>query len=158
MISVETAEFRCTGRDHHVRSAGLGLVGTLPMIVYLLVASIGTDYNIMMIARIRDELRAGRPVREAVPLVLRQTGPTVAAVGVVLAASFAILMLSSYVAQIGFAIGVGVLISLFLSSWLYLPALTSLLGNRLWWPGRGKRPAAYADVPADARALQPAAR
>jgi RND superfamily putative drug exporter len=136
----------------------LGLVGTLPMIVYLFVASIGTDYNIMMIARIRDELRAGRPVREAVAHALRQTGPTVAAAGVVLAASFAILMLSSYVAQIGFAVAAGVLISLFLSSWLYLPALTTLLGNRMWWPGRDHRPTGYAEVAASTRALQPASR
>jgi RND superfamily putative drug exporter len=66
-------------------------------------------------------------------------GPTVGAAAVVLATSFAILMLSSYVSQIGFAVAAGVLISMWLSSWLYVPALSATLGPRMWWPSRTGR-------------------
>ena len=113
-----------------------GLVGTLPIIVYLFVASIGTDYNILMIARIKEEVARGKPMHEAVRAAVRNAGPSVAAAGVILAASFAILMLSSYVSQIGFAVAAGVLISMFLSSWLYVPALATLLSRRIWWPAK----------------------
>ncbi|HEX3296297.1 MAG TPA: MMPL family transporter [Nocardioides sp.] len=116
-----------------------GLQGTLPMIVYLFVASIGTDYNILMIARIKEESEAGTSPRDAVRRAICYTGPSVAAAAVVLASSFAILMLSPYVSQVGFAVAAGVLISMWLSSWLYVPALSAVLGHRMWWPSRAGR-------------------
>jgi RND superfamily putative drug exporter len=124
-----------------------GLVGTLPMIVYLFVASIGTDYNILMISRIKEEADAGKPPREAVRMAICHAGPSVAAAALVLASSFAILMLSSYVSQIGFAVAAGVLISMWLSSWLYVPALSAALGWRMWWPSRAGHHGAAAEVP-----------
>jgi RND superfamily putative drug exporter len=135
-----------------------GLVGQLPMIVYLFVASIGTDYNILMIARIKEEVGQQRTMREAVGLAVRHAGPSVAAAGVILAASFTILMLSPYVSQIGFAVAAGVLISTFLSSWLYVPALSVLLGDRIWWPARTGRRAPASPTPREIDELQPAGR
>jgi putative drug exporter of the RND superfamily len=143
-----------------------GLVGTLPMIVYLFVASIGTDYNILMIARIKEEREAGKPPREAARMGICHAGPTVGAAAIVLATSFAILMLSSYVSQIGFAVAAGVLISMWLSSWLYVPALSATLGHRMWWPSRTGRTVdvdvtvlpATAPAPAPAPDTQPAGR
>lgn len=51
----------------------------LPVIMYLFVVAIGTDYNILMIARLREEAREGRDPREAAGQALRYAGPTVAA-------------------------------------------------------------------------------
>jgi RND superfamily putative drug exporter len=127
--------------------AHTGLEGTLPMIVYLFVASIGTDYNILMIARIKEESAAGNSPREAVRMAICHTGPSVAAAAVVLASSFAILMLSPYVSQVGFAVAAGVLISMWLSSWLYVPALSAVLGRRMWWPSRAGRNVGDSDDP-----------
>ncbi|MEH1017296.1 MMPL family transporter [Micromonospora sp. CPCC 206060] len=118
-----------------------GLTFTLPLIVYMFVASIGTDYNILIIARVREELRAGRSQREAVALALRHAGPPVAAAGVILAASFAALLVSATLAQVGFAVAVGVLLSTFVLSWLLVPALTALLGRGAFWPVRVRPPA-----------------
>jgi hypothetical protein len=42
-----------------------GLVFILPMYMYLFVVALGTDYNILMISRLREEARAGKPPREA---------------------------------------------------------------------------------------------
>jgi RND superfamily putative drug exporter len=135
-----------------------GLVGTLPMIVYLFVASIGTDYNILMIARIKEESDAGKSPREAARMGICHAGPSVGAAAVVLASSFAILMLSSYVSQIGFAVAAGVLISMWLSSWLYVPALSATLGRRMWWPSRAARDTAVTVVPIPETETQPAGR
>jgi RND superfamily putative drug exporter len=123
----------------------------------MFVASIGTDYNILMIARIREELRGGAPRREAVRTALRQAGPPVAAAGVILAASFGALAVSATLAEVGFAVAVGILISTFVLSWLLVPALTALLGRAAFWParvGRAPAPATAAPImePAPARA------
>jgi len=113
-----------------------GLTFTLPLIVYMFVASIGTDYNILMIARIREELRGGASPREAVREALRQAGPPVAAAGVILAASFGALAVSATLAEVGFAVAVGILLSTFVLSWLLVPALTALVGRAAFWPAR----------------------
>jgi putative drug exporter of the RND superfamily len=118
-----------------------GLTFTLPLIVYMFVASIGTDYNILMIARIREELRGGASRREAVRVALRQAGPPVAAAGVILAASFGALTVSATLAEVGFAVAVGILLSTFVLSWLLVPALTALMGRAAFWPARVGRQA-----------------
>lgn len=138
-------------------AGGPGLNFTLPLIVYMFVASIGTDYNIFMIARIREELRSGHGARTAVANALRHAGPPVAAAGVVLAASFAALIVSPSLAQIGFAVTIGILISTFVLAWLLVPALTALAGRAAFWPGRvaptvypdgrGRGPAAGRNLP-----------
>ncbi|MCP2289388.1 MMPL family protein [Nocardia amikacinitolerans] len=118
-----------------------GLIFTLPVIMYLFVVALGTDYNILMIARLREETREGRDPREAAALSLRHTGPTVAAAGVILAGTFAAMMLAgnSVLSQMGFAISVGIAIAAFVMAMFFTPAITALLGHRAWWPGRGDR-------------------
>ncbi|GAA4172499.1 hypothetical protein GCM10022251_69260 [Phytohabitans flavus] len=136
-----------------------GLTFTLPLIVYMFVASIGTDYNILMIARIREELRGGASRREAVRVALRQAGPPVAAAGVILAASFGALTISATLAEVGFAVAVGILLSTFVLSWLLVPALTALLGRAAFWPARVGREVApprvvSSETPVGARMTQ----
>jgi RND superfamily putative drug exporter len=43
-----------------------GLIFFLPILLYLFVVAIGTDYNILMVARLREEARAGATPRQAV--------------------------------------------------------------------------------------------
>ena len=42
-----------------------GLIFMLPMYIYLFVVALGTDYNILMIARLREEAREGCHPRDA---------------------------------------------------------------------------------------------
>src|SRR4030095_4267843 len=56
-----------------------GVTFQLPIVLYLFVLAIGTDYNILMIARLREEARAGNPPRTAAALAVRHAGPSVAA-------------------------------------------------------------------------------
>jgi uncharacterized membrane protein YdfJ with MMPL/SSD domain len=60
------------------------LIFLLPIIMYLFVVALGTDYNILMIARLRGEAREGRTPREAAAMTVRHAGPTVAAAGLIL--------------------------------------------------------------------------
>ncbi|MEV0332600.1 MMPL family transporter [Nocardia sp. NPDC050717] len=116
-----------------------GLIFTLPVIMYLFVVALGTDYNILMVARLREESRAGHTPREAAALAVRHTGPTIAAAGLILAGTFASMMLAgnSSLSQMGFAISVGIAIAAFVMALFFTPAVTALLGRRAWWPGHG---------------------
>ena len=71
-----------------------GLIFMLPIYIYLFVTALGTDYNILMIARLREEAREGkRATRRPRPRRVKHAGPTIAAAGVILAGTFASLML-----------------------------------------------------------------
>jgi RND superfamily putative drug exporter len=63
-------------------------------VMYLFVVALGTDYNILTTARLREEFDAGHDCREAARRTVQHTMPTVAAAGVILAGTFASLMLS----------------------------------------------------------------
>jgi len=126
-----------------------GLNFQLPLIVYLFVASMVSDYAILVLARVREELGAGRTPREAAAIALRTAGPSVVAAGVILAASFAVLILSPSVAQIGFAVAIGILLSAVVTARVLVPSLAVIAGRRAWWPGRvARKPAAPASKPA----------
>ena len=101
--------------------------------------ALGTDYNILMIARLREEAREGKAPREAAAQAVRHAGPTVAAAGLILAGTFASLMLAgnSLLTQMGFAISFGIVVAAFVMAMFFTPALTALIGHAAWWPGHG---------------------
>lgn len=140
----------------HVRGEP-GLPFILPMLVYMFVVAVGTDYNILMVSRLREEMRAGRTPQEAATIALRRAGPTIGAAGVILAGSFAALMLANneMLASIGFAVGFGIFLTAFVMAMFLTPSITVLLGRRAWWPGHGANPGEPAPVaPADARQVE----
>jgi RND superfamily putative drug exporter len=128
-----------------------GVTFQLPIILYLFVVAIGTDYNILMIARLREEAREGKEPRDAAAIGVEHAGPTVAAAGLILAGTFAVLMLApiSFLQQMGFAVAIGIVLSAFVMSMFFVPALTALIGHGAWWPGHGdRRPAGASPIEA----------
>ena len=119
-----------------------GQIFNVPIFMYLFVVAIGTDYNILMVDRLRDENRSGLPARDAARRAVEHAAPTAAAAAILLAGTFASLLLSgvTLLAELGFAVAAGILISAFLMSSLLVPALSVLLRRVFWWPG-GRRPA-----------------
>jgi len=118
-----------------------GLIFMLPIYIYLFVTALGTDYNILMVARLREEAREGREPRAAAAEAIKHAGPTIAAAGVILAGTFASLMLSgnSLMMSMGFALSFGIIIAAFVMSMFFTPALTALIGHAAWWPGHADR-------------------
>ncbi|MGW2249648.1 MMPL family transporter [Kitasatospora sp. NPDC001660] len=116
-----------------------GLMFMLPIFIYLFVVAIGTDYNILIIARLREEAREGRSPREAAREAVKHGGPTVAAAGFILAASFATFMLAGNVLfmELGFSLAFGIVLAAFVMAMFFTPAVTAMLGHRAWWPGHG---------------------
>jgi RND superfamily putative drug exporter len=137
-----------------------GLMFMLPVIMYLFVVAIGTDYNILMISRLREEAREGRDPREAASLAVRYAGPTVAAAGFILAATFATLMMAgnSLLTEMGFAVSFGIVVAAFVMAMFFTPSLTALIGHAAWWPGHQDRKATPETVDEEPRQLDLSAK
>lgn len=83
--------------------------------------------------------REGKDAREAASEAVKHAGPTVAAAGLILAGTFASLMLggNSLLTAMGFSISFGIFVAAFVMAMFFTPALTALIGHAAWWPGHG---------------------
>ncbi|MFE6744711.1 MMPL family transporter [Kitasatospora purpeofusca] len=113
-----------------------GVSFTLPLVLFLFVVALGTDYNILITDRIREEMERPGPVRGAVARAVRHTAPAIATAGLVLAGSFATLATTPGSEQVAFALTLGILLSALVLSLVLVPAMAVLLGRGLWWPLR----------------------
>lgn len=109
---------------------------SVPGMTFLVLVAVGADYNLLLISRIRDE--AERGVRTGVIRTIGATGGVITSAGLIFAASMFGLTFSSIVGavQIGFVIGVGLLLDTFLVRTITVPAIAVLLGNANWWPAK----------------------
>jgi RND superfamily putative drug exporter len=114
-----------------------GLVFLLPVYMYLFVVALGTDYNILMIARLREQAQHGMTPRQAAADAVRHAGPAIGSAGLILAGTFGSLVLAgnSILQQIGFAVACGIALAAFVMAMFFSPSLTALVGNKAWWPG-----------------------
>jgi RND superfamily putative drug exporter len=114
-----------------------------PAHIFVFLVALGVDYNIFLIARIREEAR-DLGTHAGTLRGLQATGGVITAAGAVLAATFAALARLPYVpvAQVGSAIAIGVLLDTLLVRTVLVPAGLLLLNDRSWWPATsGHHPA-----------------
>ncbi|MFP3989648.1 MMPL family transporter [Streptomyces sp. E11-3] len=125
--------------QHLLDKPGVNFV--LPLVLFLFVVALGTDYNILISDRIREEMARPGPARAAVARAVRHTAPAIATAGVVLAASFGSLAVTvnPSTQQVGFATALGIMLSAFVLAIVLVPALAALLGRGTWWPFRPGR-------------------
>ncbi len=117
-----------------------GLNFVLPFFMFVFLMALGSDYNILVMTRIREEAET-KPLREAVTHAIGVTGGTVTTAGTILAGTFAVLGLaagggpgSGQIEQIALGIGGGILMDTFLVRTLLVPSIVTLLGRWNWWP------------------------
>lgn len=104
-----------------------------PMAFIALVA-VGADYNLLLAMRIREEARAG--IGTGLVRAFAGTGGVVTTAGIIFGITMLALMSSTLlsVAQIGFTVGVGLMLDTLIVRTLLLPSLVTLLGRWFWWP------------------------
>jgi RND superfamily putative drug exporter len=120
------------------KGAGLsGLDFSIPIVLYLFVVAIGTDYNILMTARVREELRSGKEPAEAVGLAIAHGAPAVAAAGIILAGTFASLLLTGIttLTELGSGVAIGIMVAAFVMAPRLVPAMAGMRRWHFWWPG-----------------------
>ncbi|MGH7241203.1 MAG: MMPL family transporter, partial [Candidatus Saccharimonadales bacterium] len=106
-----------------------GLIFFIPIMVYIFVVAVGTDYNILTMTRLREEVRSGLKPRKAADMTIEHSSSTVASAGIILAGTFGSLALAgiSLLAQLGFAVAFGILLSAFCIAPLLVPSVAALL-------------------------------
>ena len=111
------------------------LIYMLPIFVFVILVAVGSDYNIFLVSRIREEAHK-KPLKEAIIEAVTNTGGVITSCGIILAGTFATLTTASLqmVFQVGAAIGIGVLIDTFLVRALLIPSLAVWVGRWNWWP------------------------
>jgi RND superfamily putative drug exporter len=86
-------------------------------------------------SRVREESET-HVTREGARLAAMVTGGVITACGIILAGTFASLVITPIrtLTQLGAAVAIGVFIDTFLVRALLVPAIASLLGRWNWWP------------------------
>ncbi|MGK5684067.1 MMPL family transporter [Actinoplanes sp. URMC 104] len=120
-----------------------GVDYSVPLLAFLFLVALGVDYNIFLSSRAREEtVRLG--TGDGMLRALSATGGVITSAGLVLAATFAVLVSLPLVmlVEVGFLVAFGVLLDALLVRSVLVPALTLLIGRRMWWPSRLSRPVA----------------
>ena len=111
---------------------------SLEQFAFIFLVALGVDYNVFLLARIREERARVETTKQAVIVALERTGGVITSAGLVLAATFSVLMalpLESLF-QVGFVVALGLLADTFLVRALLVPSIAILLGERNWWPSK----------------------
>jgi RND superfamily putative drug exporter len=148
---------------HLAGQSGINFI--LPFLMFVFLMALGSDYNILVMTRIREEVHQ-QPLAQAVRNAVGMTGSTVSTAGLVLGGTFAVLAIAggsasggSQIQQIGFGIAAGVFMDTFIIRTLVVPATVVLLGRANWWPSKlwrepevtGDQPDPLESVPATSR-------
>ncbi|MCF2528422.1 MMPL family transporter [Yinghuangia sp. KLBMP8922] len=107
----------------------------LPVMVFAIVFGLSMDYEIFLVARMREEWRRTGNPTEAVREGLAHTGSVITAAGAIMIAVFGAVMLSPdrLLQQTGFGMAVAVFVDAVIIRCLLVPATMHLLGRRAWW-------------------------
>ena len=117
-----------------------GLDVSVPLYSFLFLVALGVDYSIFLTIRAREEA-ATHATREAMVRAVALTGGVITSAGVVLASVFVVLGVLPLIVltQVGVIVALGVLLDTFVVRTLVVPALFTLVGDKVWWPGNPRR-------------------
>ncbi|MEU9164528.1 MMPL family transporter [Streptomyces sp. NPDC048424] len=134
-----------SGHLHHLLGFTPGpLSTTMPVLLFCIVFGLSVDYEVFVLARIKEAHDAGQDDRTAIVSGIARTGGIVTTAGALLAFT----LLSFGTSQVsllqffGIGAGLGVLLDATLVRGVLVPALMRLAGGLNWWAPRLLRPRA----------------
>ncbi|MFD2131346.1 MMPL family transporter [Pseudogracilibacillus auburnensis] len=100
----------------------------VPVYAFVFLVALGIDYNIFLVSRFLEE-KKHHPVKDAVARAVAHTGGVISSAGIILAATFAVLITQpvEVLYIFGFIVAIGILMDTFLIRGILLPGLLVLL-------------------------------
>jgi RND superfamily putative drug exporter len=104
----------------------------LPLFAFVILFGLSMDYTILVLERVREELRAGRSARDAAAEAVAATAGTVTSAAIVMVAVFAIFATMQFAdnKQLGVGLSVAILLDATIVRGIALPAAVALIGDR----------------------------
>jgi putative drug exporter of the RND superfamily len=118
------------------------VIDWIPLFVMVILVGLSMDYNVFVLARIREHAARGLPTRVAVQRGITDTAGVITSAAAVMVSVFSIFITLSMLEMkmMGVALAASILIDATVIRLVMLPAALVLLGERAWWPGRLSRP------------------
>ena len=109
--------------------------GWVPVFVFAVLFGLSSDYEVFIVARMREAVDAGAAHSRAVTAGLAQTGGVVSAAAVIMVGALAGLVFGHVAGlqELGVGLALGVLVDATIVRGLILPSSLALLGRRCWW-------------------------
>jgi len=121
---------------------GIELYWVVLALAVILLLAVGSDYNLLLISRFKEEIHAG--LKTGIIRAMAGSGSVVTAAGLVFAVTMCGFIFSGLqtLGQIGTTIGLGLLFDTLIVRSFMTPSIATLLGRWFWWPLRVRpRPA-----------------
>jgi RND superfamily putative drug exporter len=132
---------------------GIKLYWVVLALAVILLLAVGSDYNLLLISRFKEEIHAG--LKTGIIRAMAGSGSVVTAAGLVFAVTMCGFVFSGLqtLGQIGTTIGLGLLFDTLIVRSFMTPSIATLLGRWFWWPQRVRpRPASRMLQPYGSRA------
>lgn len=113
---------------------GLHLHWLVLPITFIILVAVGSDYNLLLIARVKEELGAG--LHTGLIRALGSTGGVVTSAGLVFAFTMLAMLTSDLrtIGQVGTTVCIGLLLDTLIVRSFIVPCLLRLFGPWFWWP------------------------
>ena len=113
---------------------GLHLHWLVLPITFIILVAVGSDYNLLLIARVKEELGAG--LHTGLIRALGSTGGVVTSAGLVFAFTMLAMLTSDLrtIGQVGTTVCIGLLLDTLIVRSFIVPCILRILGPWFWWP------------------------
>jgi uncharacterized membrane protein YdfJ with MMPL/SSD domain len=107
----------------------------VPLLLFVIVFGLSVDYEVFLLSRIREAVRAGETTSAAVRTGLTRSARSITLAGISLAAVFLALATSALPAfqELGIGVAVAIVIDITVVRCVLVPASVVLLGRWNWW-------------------------
>jgi RND superfamily putative drug exporter len=135
---------------------GIDLYWIVLALAVILLLAVGSDYNLLLISRFKEEIDAG--LNTGIIRAMAGSGSVVTAAGLVFAATMASFVFADLriLGQIGTTIALGLLFDTLIVRSFMTPSVAALMGRWFWWPLRVRQrpvPQSFSTDDADKRQL-----
>jgi RND superfamily putative drug exporter len=113
---------------------GLPLHWLILPLSFIILVAVGSDYNLLLIARVKEELHAG--LHTGLIRALGSTGGVVTSAGLVFAFTMLAMLISDLrtIGQLGSTVCIGLLLDTLVVRSFVVPSIVTILGKWFWWP------------------------